>query len=71
MASRNALALIAGHPIAILFAGILSIAFIVFGLVIPPLGWFGSLAIVVMITNMTTHLIIKDTFDAEQPGASG
>ena len=71
VASRNALALIAGHPIAILFAGILSIAFIVFGLVIPPLGWFGSLAIVVMITNMTTHLIIKDTFDAEQPGASG
>jgi hypothetical protein len=69
LATRNALALLAQNPIAIIFAGFLVLIFSVGGIALLPLGWFGSVAIVVMLLQTTTHLILKDTLAAQEAAA--
>ena len=69
LASRNAMVIIAKHPMAVLFAGALSLGFAAAGIVFVPLGWFGSAAIIATLLNMTTRLALKVTLAVEEPEA--
>ncbi|MEM7031118.1 MAG: hypothetical protein AAF629_16250 [Chloroflexota bacterium] len=65
LASRNALVIIAKHPIPILFTVFLCVVVVVLGVIVRPVGWFASIAFVATMLNMTTRKILKDLLQDE------
>ena len=60
LASKNALAMFAQHPIPIIFAAFLSLVIVVTSLRFTPVGWFGATALITLIIQTTTHLILQE-----------
>ena len=58
-ASRNAMALIAIQPIAVVLMGVLALAIIVAGVMIRLIGLLIMFSLAATLINMTTHLILK------------
>ncbi len=71
MATINALAIIAKQPLPILFTGLLTLVFAIAGIIIIPVGWFISAALIATLLNMTTRKILQATLAPPEAETDG
>ena len=66
LATRNALVVIARHPMVALVVGFISMILIFAGVIIRPLSWFATIALVATLLNMATRKVLQELLKPEE-----